>query len=104
MQQSVFCRQSAILLAVGIALAFGATNTDVWAQNHSSEGPAVFEAGVATHQTAVDPKTLLGFATATEPTVEGEIETGRPTRSTFMATWRSVKGARGYLLDVSTDP
>src|SRR4029079_13392894 len=31
------------------------------------------------------------------------VSSAPPTRSSFMATWRSISGAKGYLLDVSTD-
>ena len=46
---------------------------------------------------------LIGFGNANEitPTIE-TVSAAPPTRSSFMATWDSVSGAKGYLLDVST--
>ena len=103
MQQIVLFTRSAILLAVGGALACLASNQNLLAQGDSPVTRSAFAAGVGTHRTVVDSETALSFPTATEPAPEAEIEPGRPTRSTFMATWQSVTSARGYLLDVSTD-
>jgi hypothetical protein len=45
----------------------------------------------------------MGEQEMSEPTVEAT-RAVRPTRSAFMAAWHPVAGARGYRLDVSTDP
>jgi len=97
-----FSIRGAIILAGGVVLALGASNTNLRGQNHfSGESPA-FEAGVETHQTAIELQTAPGFPSATEMPAQGEIEIPAPTRSTFMASWPSVNGALGYMLDVST--
>ena len=46
---------------------------------------------------------LIEFRNANEITPPIEtVSSAPPTRSSFMATWDSVSGAKGYLLDVST--
>jgi len=97
-----FSIRGAIILAGGIVLALGASNTNLPGQNHFSGVSPAFEAGVATHQTAIELQTAPGFPSATEMPTQGEIEIPAPTRSTFMASWSCVNGALGYMLDVST--
>jgi hypothetical protein len=97
-----FSIRGAIILAGGVVLALGASNTNLPGQNHLSGVSPAFEAGVETHQTAIELQTALGFPGATEMPAQGEIEIPAPTRSTFMASWPSVNGALGYMLDVST--
>ncbi|HET6887808.1 MAG TPA: VCBS repeat-containing protein [Candidatus Udaeobacter sp.] len=96
-----FSIRGAIVLAGGVVLALGASNTTLPGQNHFSSVSTAFEAGVATHQTATELQTAPGFPSATEMPAQGEIEIPAPTRSTFMASWPSVNGALGYMLDVS---
>jgi hypothetical protein len=71
-------------------------------QNNTAGGSPAFEAGVATHETRTESQTAPEVPSSTEMPAQGEIEIPAPTRSTFMASWSSVKGALGYLLDVST--
>jgi FG-GAP-like repeat len=97
-----FSMRGAIILAGGVVLALGASNTNLPGQNHFSGVSPAFEAGVAAHQTAIELQTAPGFPSATEMPTQGEIEIPAPTRSTFMASWPSVNGALGYMLDVST--
>ena len=97
-----FSTRGAIVLAGGVVLALGATTTNLPGQNHASGVSPGFEAGVATHQTGIELQTAPGFPSATETPAQGEIEIPAPTRSTFMASWPSVNGALGYMLDVST--
>jgi len=103
MQYTGFFTRSAIILAGGVAFAFGASNPNVLGQSSPSEARPTFEAGVATHQTRVELQTAAGFPSSTEMAAQGEIEIPAPTRSTFMASWTGVKNAVGYLLDVSTN-
>ena len=97
-----FSIRGAIILAGGVVLALGASNSNLPGQNHFSGVSPAFEAGVATHQTAIELQTAPGFPSATEMPAQGEIEIPAPTRNTFMASWPSVNGALGYMLDVST--
>jgi hypothetical protein len=98
-----FSIRSAIILAGGVVLALGVSNPNLRGQNRPPGARPAFEAGVATHQTTAELQTALGFPGSTEMAAQGEIEIPAPTRSTFMANWRSVTSALGYLLDVSTD-
>ena len=63
---------------------------------------APFQPDVAKHQSHARSQR------ASEPSIESEVPaedvtvlSAPPTRSSFMATWDSVEGAKGYLLDVS---
>lgn len=71
-------------------------------QNNTAGGSPAFEVGVATHETRTESQTAPEVPSSTEMPAQGEIEIPAPTRSTLMASWSSVKGALGYLLDVST--
>jgi FG-GAP-like repeat len=86
--------------AWGLAAPFG--NTSSPEQNNTASGSPAFEVGVATHETRTESQTAPEVPSSTEMPAQGEIEIPAPTRSTFMASWSSVKGALGYLLDVST--
>ena len=86
--------------AWGLAAPFG--NTSSPEQNNTASGSPAFEVGVATHETRTESQTAPEVPSSTETPAKGEIEIPAPTRSTFMASWSSVKGALGYLLDVST--
>ena len=86
-------------LALGLAAFAGNINSPQ--QNIVSRTP--FQPGAATHQTRAEWQGVLQSPNASE--ITGGIETvssAPPTRSSFMATWDSVSGAKGYLLDVST--
>ena len=96
-----FSIRDGIILAGGVVFALGAFNTNLPGQNHLSGVSPTFEADVATHQTGI-LQTTPGFPSSTETPAQGEIEIPAPTRSTFMASWPSVNGALGYMLDVST--
>jgi hypothetical protein len=94
--------RGATILALGVVLALAVSNTNLPGQSHLPVAAPAFQAGVATHETRIDPQTAPEFPGGTEMPAQGEIEIPAPTRSTFMASWSSVKGALGYLLDVST--
>jgi hypothetical protein len=62
-----------------------------------------FEARAATHRTQAQFETSLQVPSLSQPAPENEVVLPpQPTRRSFMATWPSVTGAKGYLLDVST--
>src|SRR5262245_34086852 len=62
-----------------------------------------FEAGAGVHETHAQPESLLQFSNTNELLPQAEpVSPPPPTRSSFMATWKRVSGAKGYLLDVST--
>jgi len=103
MQHIGFSISRTIILVGGVVLAFGTANTNLPGQSRPPEASPAFQASVSTHQTGVESQTAPGFPSPTEMTAQGEIEIPAPTRSTFMASWPSVKSAVGYLLDVSTN-
>src|SRR5207302_2428792 len=64
---------------------------------------APFQRGAAKHVTHVGSQSTVEFPNANEVTSRIEtVSSAPPTRSSFMATWDGVGGAKGYLLDVST--
>src|SRR4029077_13504253 len=69
----------------------------------ATPGASQFGIGAGRHETRAESQTSLGLPNTNE--FPSEIETVSPqppTRSSFMATWPSVPGAKGYSLDVST--
>jgi hypothetical protein len=62
-----------------------------------------FESGAATHQTRGESEHLLQVPNLSPLAPDTEAISSPPTRSSFMASWGDVRGANGYLLDVSTN-
>jgi hypothetical protein len=63
-----------------------------------------FEAGAGVHRAYAHPESLFPFPKTNELSPQREpVSAASPTRSSFMATWEGVSGAKGYLLDVSTN-
>ena len=89
----------------GVALGFVALagNISLPEQDIISRAPTAFEAGAVTHKTLARSQDVIQLPNASEVTagIEG-VSSAPPTRSSFMASWDSVSGAKGYLLDVST--
>src|SRR5437588_6743432 len=86
---------------VALGLAAPASASNLPEQRIAS--PTQFQPGAATHETRVDSQNALQFSNGDE--ISAQIETvasAPPTRSSIMAIWESVSGAKGYLLDVST--
>jgi hypothetical protein len=69
----------------------------------SASGASQFEIGVVRHETRTESQTALELPDLNEFPSESEtVSPPPPTRSSFMAVWPRVTGAKGYLLDVST--
>src|SRR4029077_20833534 len=86
---------------MALALAELASAGDLTEQSASS--PALLQPSAATHETRTGSQEVIEFRNANEITAPIEtISSVPPTRSSFMAIWDSVSGAKGYLLDVST--
>jgi hypothetical protein len=102
MRRRSFFITGSISLAGGVALALVASNTNLPGQSHLPTASPVYQTNIGTHESRTESQTAPGFPSATEMPAQGEIEIPAPTRSTFMASWPSAKGAVGYLLDVST--
>ena len=96
-----YIRISAFVCVV-LGLAGMAGDHRVSAQTVPSS-PSQYEIGAVRHETraesqsSLEPPNTNGFPSESET-----VSPPPPTRSGFMATWPSVTGAKGYLLDVST--
>jgi hypothetical protein len=63
-----------------------------------------FELSTATHETRAESQDAFQFSNAGETASESEAVSAMPaTRTTVAANWNAISGAKGYLLDVSTD-
>src|SRR6266542_2661477 len=102
MRHARFSLRGLIILAGGVVLGLGASNTNLPGQNHFPGAAPAYQANVGTHESQTEIQTGPEFPEVSETTAQGEFEMPPPTRSTFMASWPSVNGATGYLLDVST--
>src|SRR6516225_4669851 len=95
---SIICSVVFGAFVPGLAALAGNTNLP----QHNLVSPTSFEPSVATHQTKAS-ELALQFPNAREIAARaGTFPAPPPTRSTFTATWQSVSGTEGYLLDVST--
>jgi hypothetical protein len=102
MRHARFSMRGLIILAGGVVLAFGASNTNLPGQNHFPGAAPTYQANIGTHESQTEIQTGPEFPEVSETTTRGEFEMPPPTRGSFMARWDSVNGATGYLLDVST--
>ena len=85
--------------AVGLAALIAAGESTA----QSTSSPALLQPRAATHETRMESQEVIEFRNANKITSPMEtVSSTSPTRSSFMATWDSVSGAKGYLLDVST--
>ena len=85
--------------ALGLATFAG----NIGLPQHNVASSSSFEPSIATHQTRTASALSLQFPSTRETAAGvGTSSAAPPTRSTFTATWQSVSGAKGYLLDVST--
>ncbi len=90
----------------GVVLGLGALASDINSpgQNIVSRSSLPFETRAETHETHAEWQGSLEAPSANETAAKLEAVSSAPsTRSTFMASWESVSGVSGYLLDVSTD-
>ncbi len=62
-----------------------------------------FDSGATTHKTRAKSDDLPQVPNLSELASGTEAISSPPTRSSFMASWNDVRGANGYLLDVSTN-
>lgn len=69
----------------------------------ASAGAERFEAGAGVHETHARWESSFQLPETSELSPQRErVAPPPPTRSSFMASWQPVSGAKGYLLDVST--
>jgi hypothetical protein len=100
MRRVSYIRISAFVCVV-LGLAGIAGEHRVSAQTIAS-GASQFEIGAVRHETRAESQSSSELPNANKFPSESEtVSPPPPTRSSFMAMWPSVTGARGYLLDVS---
>ena len=86
-----------------VALGLGALASAGNLTGQSTSSPALLQPSAATHETRAGLQEVIEFSNGNEVTPPIEtVSSAARTRSSFMATWDSVSGAKGYLLDVST--
>src|SRR5438876_4032590 len=95
-------RKASALVYVALALGGVAGDCNLSGQTRALTA-SPFEVGAGLHETRALWQNSLQLPNASEVAPENEIvPPPPPTRSSFMATWPNVNGAKGYLLDVST--
>src|SRR6266496_690464 len=86
----------------GVALGLAALVSGSNSPEQSTSSPVSLQPTAATHETRAASQGVIEFPNPNEITPRIEtVSSAPPTRSSFMATWGSVSGAKGYLLDVS---
>src|SRR5438874_699153 len=100
-------RSALIIRFGGVTLALAALASASNLTGESTSSHASLRRSAATHETRVGSQAglqgVIEFPSANEVTPPVEtVSSATPTRSSFMATWGAVSGAKGYLLDVST--
>jgi hypothetical protein len=100
MRRAFYIRISAFVCVVlGLAVAGGSRLSGQTIAREADQ----FEPGAGVHETRVQSLSSVQPPNQNEVAAGGEtVSPQAPTRSTFMATWERVSGAKGYLLDVST--
>src|SRR5262245_31347293 len=96
-----FCRSASGLVYVALVLGGVASDRNLSGQTRVLTA-SPFPVGAGLHETRAQSQNSLQLPNASEVAPENEIVPPSPTRSSFMATWPNVSGAKGYLLDVST--
>ena len=95
-----YIRVSAFVCVVGLAGVAGGHRVSAQAV---ASGASQFEIGAFRHETRTESQTSLELLNTNEfPSKTETVSPPPPTRSSFMAMWPSVRGAKGYLLDAST--
>ena len=100
-------RSALIIRFGGVTLALAALASASNLTEESTSSHASLRRSAATHETRVGSQAglqrVIEFPSANEVTPRIEtVSSAPPTRSSFMATWGTVSGAKGYFLDVST--
>ena len=103
MLRPTFSILHSIVLA-GVTLGFSALAGDRNLSEHNvvSPGPPALQPGVGTHESRADIEGALALTEDAGNALVEAVSSAPPTRSSFMATWQTIAGTNGYLLDVST--
>ena len=101
MRREFYIRTSGLVCALlGLAVAGGVRLSGQAAPPEAER----FEAGAGVHRAHAQPESLFQLPNTNELSPQPEpVSPPPPTRSSFMATWEPASGAKGYLLDVSTN-
>jgi hypothetical protein len=101
MRREFYIRTSGLVCALlGLAVAGGIRLSGQTAPPEAER----FEAGAGVHRAHAQPESLFQLPNTNELSPQPEpVSPPPPTRSSFMATWEPASGAKGYLLDVSTN-
>ncbi len=101
MRREFYIRTSGLVCALlGLAVAGGIRLAGQTAPPEAER----FEAGAGVHRAHAQPESLFQLPNTNELSPQPEpVSPPPPTRSSFMATWEPASGAKGYLLDVSTN-
>src|SRR4029450_13873005 len=99
-----FTKVAAIVLGGGVALGIAALASEIGLSGENNIRSALppSKPEIATHESWTESHMAPEVAPISEIPAQAEIEIPPPTRGTFMGRWPSSRGARGYLLDVST--
>ena len=103
MQRRASVIASSVIFATGVALGLAALADDSNSpeQNIASSTPLL--RGRMATETRADSRTAMPRPNTSEIDAGiGSVSSAPATRSSFMASWKGVTGANGYLLDVST--
>jgi FG-GAP-like repeat len=104
MQRLVFIIAGVIIVGSGVLLGLAAFAADVNQPEQDVVSSPPFQPGRMAHETQAELQIALPPPDASDVEAAIESVSGAPaTRSSFMATWNDVSGAKGYLLDVSTN-
>src|SRR5437763_7717546 len=96
-------RVSYIRISAFVCVVLGLAGEHTVSAQTVVSGASQFEIGAVRHETRAESQTSLELPNTTEFRSGSEtVSPPPPTRSSFMAMWPSVTGAKGYLLDVST--
>src|SRR5215216_64869 len=100
MERESFIRTSAFVYVVFGLVVAGAIRLSGQTANPEANR---FEAGTRVHETRAQPESFFQLPNTNALSPQSEsVSPPQPTRSSFMATWKRVSGAKGYLVDVST--
>src|SRR4051812_20116587 len=101
MRREFYIRTSGLVCALlGLAVAGGIRLSGQTAPPEAER----FEAGAGVHRAHAQPESLFQLPNTNELSPQREpVSPPPPTRSSFMASWEPASGAKGYLLDVSTN-
>src|SRR6266436_1976517 len=92
-----------LIIFGGMAVGFSALASASNLPEQNILSPASLQPSAATHETRAVLQEVIELPNAKKVTPRIEtVSWAPPTRSSFMAAWGSVSGAKGYFLDVST--